>query len=315
MMGPNAQRHRRPTHRGSSELRRRMLLLGLLAVWASPSPGSAHADTAAGPHQAITLTFSTSTPGSPAGVKFSGTYRNPSDPSANPPALRRVVATFPSGSVIDTSATARCRASDQQLQMNGDAACPPASKLGSGTVTTAPLGSPPSTYRVTIFNADGEQIQVVEAPIGNGAAAVTRGTIHGSTIEYVIPTCLTGGQPPTGCPFDQTTLLGNTNEFPALTTGSGTSPRSYFRAPAQCPPTGSWQTTDTFSYADGATETVVTHQPCTAGATPSPARRPPRHHPRRPRPAQPNHHRAHRHRHRTCHDPDHDRDCDQDRAR
>jgi hypothetical protein len=276
--------------------------LSLATLAAMSWPPVATAAMGTGPHETLDLSFSTPTPGAPAGVHVSVEFRNPSDPQANPPALRRAVTIYPAGSRIDTSVPARCSASDQELQQNGDSACPAASRIGTGTVTTAPLGTPPSTYDVSIFNTDGGQIQLVKSPIGSGGAAVARATIRNATVDVMVPTCLTGGQPPSGCPTDQTTLLKLAQTLPSYT--SGASQRAYFTTPPDCPSSGSWQTTSILTYADGATDTVATNQPCAQTRPPAAGSSTPGS-PQTPRrnnnPRQQKHECNHRPRRHTCH--------------
>ena len=57
------------------------------------------------------------------------------------------------------------------------------------------------TFKTTRFNGPEQQIEVVES--GNAVGANGDGPrvyVHGTTLDAPVPTCLTGGQPPTGCP-------------------------------------------------------------------------------------------------------------------
>jgi hypothetical protein len=232
-------------------------LVGMAVLACGAAPGTAFAATAEGPHEKVTLTWSTTVPGTPAGISFSGTYRDPANPTGPPPALRRVTITGPAGAVIDTSVPPRCLASDAQLEMSGESACPAGSKVGSGTIVGGPIGLPPQPQSVVVFNGDNQQIQLVK--FGNGGSAVARGMISGSTEDTLVPTCLTGGQPPDGCPFDQTVLLSTTFAYPPLVVGG----RPYFATPSTCPPSRVWRNLLTFTYADGAAETLALDLPCT----------------------------------------------------
>src|SRR2546430_6064169 len=100
-----------------------LLLLGIAAESAG-APNSSR--------QSAKLTFDTERPGVASGVSVAIDYVNPNDPRAKPPAVRRVVLRFASGTRIDTSAPRLCTASDAELMLLGGSACPPGSKVGQG---------------------------------------------------------------------------------------------------------------------------------------------------------------------------------------
>src|SRR5687768_8474384 len=98
-------------------------LSGLWAAGAAAQPGT-------GPRETIDQRFTTTSPNSPTGLRYTASYHAPGDPKASPPALKRMVFYPPRGMRYDTSVPARCTASDAELQFMGPAACPPASQLG-----------------------------------------------------------------------------------------------------------------------------------------------------------------------------------------
>lgn len=118
-----------------------------------------------------------------------------------------------------------------------------------------------STYPTVLFNAANEQIELIES--AGGRVGVVRTYIHGTTLEGPVPTCLTGGDPPSGCPFDQIILLANHLQTNVMTVGTGAHRRNYGTTPARCPKSHRWQTRVTLYYADGSVDHVVTEQPCT----------------------------------------------------
>ncbi len=87
--------------------------------------------------QTGTIAFGTFGPASPTSLSESATYRNPDDPNAKPPAVRRIVVRYPAGFRIDTSVPGQCHASDQQLETGGGGACPSDSRVGSGDTDLA----------------------------------------------------------------------------------------------------------------------------------------------------------------------------------
>ena len=241
---------------------------GLAATW----PGAAAAIPGSGPHETVDITLTTRAPGASAGLTYTATYHAANDPQATPPPLRRILIVGPPGSGGDTTATAQCNASDAQLKAMGNAACPPASRVGSGVIHLLSSASPqPQTYDSTVFNADQQQVELVNfGPFGLGVA---RSTIHGNVIDGTVPTCITGGDPPSGCPSDQIRILSQTLTTVPVSSGSGAAQRDLLFTPPYCPAAGLWQTHVSFDYADGSVDTVVTEQPCVpaGGSTAGPA--------------------------------------------
>jgi hypothetical protein len=236
---------------------RRVAVLGAaLPVLLALAPAAARAIPGSGPRETADSVFTTTLPGAPSGSIYEVTYRNPSDPSRNPPAVRTVLVVSPPGTRIDTSVPARCTASDQELQLEGDAACPPKSRIGSGTVTTSVLGGPPSTSPISVFNTADGVIQLVK--FASFGVAVVRSKINGATVRTQIPTCLTGGQPPKGCPFDQAVVLASRLDFKKFHAHG----RSYLTTPPSCPISRRWRTRLTYTYGDGAVESVVSSSRC-----------------------------------------------------
>jgi hypothetical protein len=229
----------------------------LLLAW----PAAATAAPASGPRETVDITVTTTAPATSAGLTYAAAYHAAGDPGGDPQALRRIAVLAPAGTRVDTTVPDRCAASDQQLELMGDAACPPGSRVGSGQVTVKVLGGPPSTYPTSVFNADHAQLELVKS--GDRGIAVARSTIdENGNIDGEVPTCITGGTAPSGCPFDQSALISQKLTTEALAAGS----RAYLRTPPSCPASGSWETRVLLTYADGVTDAVTPQQPCAAAA-------------------------------------------------
>src|SRR4051794_16462721 len=209
----------------------RKAIAGALVV-AVLVPTAAPAAAGTGPRETVEIKNSTSAPGSPVGVTYTATFRNPSNPSGTPPSLRRLVLLAPSGAQVDTSVPARCTATDADLKRKGEAACPPASRIGHGTADVKPVGFPAIHYDTVVFNAENQQVELLKGRGPSAPAAVVRGYFRGRTFDSPIPTCLNGGSVPKDCPFDQVTLLRNTVVTPAYSRGG----RGYPAPPPPCPP-------------------------------------------------------------------------------
>jgi hypothetical protein len=220
----------------------------------------AYALPAEGPRETVDVEFTTAQPGAAAGATYRFAIRAP---DGQPPALRRIVLAPPAGARIDTSVPAPCAASDEDLRLRGDGACPAASLLGVGSAELVVVGLGRQTFTQSAFNADGQQFQTVKS--GDQVQAVVRGLLTEEGLDLRIPTCVTGGQPPGGCVSDQAFLLASELVLrPYVAAG-----RSYFTTPPSCPPSGRWRSEVALTYGDGVTERVFPEQPCEAGRAPA----------------------------------------------
>jgi len=238
-------------------MRRCCALLLLVALW----PAQADATPVSGKRQTVEMTFTTTASGAASGFLYRASFRNPENPSADPPPLRRLVIEAPAGAKLDTAVPGVCPASDQELKDKGDGACPPSSRIGSGTADIKPMLLPAISYTSAFFNDVNEQVELFTADPPS-PPVVVHGFIRGNILDSPIPTCLNGGFAPQDCPSDQVSLLGNTVDIPSYTKGDGAGRRSYFTTPRTCPASHRWRSPITFYYGDGAVETLVTEQPC-----------------------------------------------------
>jgi hypothetical protein len=222
------------------------------------------AEPATGPRETVDQGYTTTAPASPTGMTFSSSYHAAGDPSAPPPAMRRMVFYPPAGFRFDTSVPGKCTATDAQLELQGPAACPAASLIGDGT--TEGLFLVPFvhsitfdhfTHHVDILNNTGEQIMLVESE----GWTVVRGKVNpDNSVEFASTTCFPAS--PTGqCADDYIIQLGSNTSIPEYTTPSG----SYATTPPACPATGYWESTIRFWWVDGTTDSVAPRQPCSAG--------------------------------------------------
>ena len=232
--------------------------LGLPLVAAAPT-------TAAAPRQTATLTFTTTRPGAPTGLSMAIDWTNPSDPSAKPYAVDKIVFRYAPGVTIDYAAPEQCKASDAQLEAQGAAACPAASRVGSGEIVTdsGASGGPFPRFvdvHADNFNNQDELIGVGDAtnvPVIPGfTRTVTRSRIAGGSFTTDFPDVPTGS-PPDGYDALKSLRLSG----PAIVRGA----RAYLRTPSWCPRSRVWTNTLTFVYHDGVQQTVETDTPCRPG--------------------------------------------------
>jgi hypothetical protein len=224
------------------------LLLGILAGAAGAAGGS---------RQSASLTFGQTRPGTASGASVGIDYVNPSDPSAKPPAVRRVVLGFAPGTQIDTSAPQVCTAPDAELMLLGGAACPAGSKVGTGVVTVDTGVPGPGrfvTADVDFFN-NTHQLIYVNTIRGTGARTVIRASVTSNKVVTDAP--LLPGTPPDGGAIDTVAV-----HFPPLVRGG----HAYIRTPRVCPTSRQWPNQLTFTYADGVSQTVSSPSPCNPGS-------------------------------------------------
>jgi hypothetical protein len=238
-------------------LGRLLALSSLACVLAAPA---AVAEPASGPREDIDQNFTTTTPATPTGTDWSGSYHAAGDPNGNPPYMRKMVFHPPSGFRYDTSVPDKCTAGDAELSLRGPDACPPGSRLGGGT--TDGIFYVPFTngeldryhHSVYILNNTNEQIMLVESE----GFTVVRGHMQpDGSVEFAGPTCFPPS--PTGqCAKDYVLQTKSVTSMPVYTDSRG----SYATTPPECPASGHWESTVEFFWADGSQDSVVSNQPC-----------------------------------------------------
>jgi hypothetical protein len=228
-----------------------------VALGVAAAPPVAAALPASGERATVDVEFTTTAPGAPTGLTYRSQVHAPG--GGEPPVLRRLIVGTPPGAAVDTSVPGRCKATDDQLRTQGDDICPQDSFVGAGQAEVLVTGLGRQRFTVNGINDDGQQLNTVKQ--GEMVSAVIRGTFTAEGLDALIPTCVTGGQPPSGCPFDQVRLLSSELVVPPYVTPAG----SYFTTPPACPPSGRWRSQIVMTYADGVTERLFPEQPC-AGA-------------------------------------------------
>ena len=195
-------------------------------------------------------------------------WSDPGEPFGKPKAVKRFRFQFPAGARLDTRALPACKASDSKMLRLGPRACPPATKLGSGS--TQAIAGPGIAFQtvVTLFNARKQIIVLVQV---NGRILTEfRDTVERRTLT--VNTAIPAGISLTHLDI---TIPAHSRTIPAHSRkrGRGRGKRfSYFRTPSTCPAAGSWTTAVTFDYVDGSSQTLTSATPC-APSTRSAARR------------------------------------------
>jgi hypothetical protein len=199
--------------------------------------------------------------GKPTAERFAVDYRNPDDPQARPPAVRKVKTILPRGARYRTWVPGSCTASDAELTAVGGAACPPASAIGGGVVTVDTGVPGPARFVVAdveFFNnhtdPDGEFIYL-NTVRGSGARTVIRADLSRRTrVTNVEPL---PGTPPDGGAIDTADVT-----VDEVTRKVGDKRRAYITTPRRCAKRRHWTARVRFTYEDGVTQTQKTRRRC-----------------------------------------------------
>lgn len=205
-------------------------------------------------------------PGSPTGLRQTIAYANPDDREGKPFAVEQILFRLPEGARIDTSVPPACTAADAQFQLEGADACSPETRVGTGGLSIdfgAAAGPIPRVVEndVTFFSNRGQLILFSEStntpgpPVRNAARIEVE---ERSFVSRVPP--LPGAPPPE--PFAAVTDVLNVLDL--VVTGSGPARRGYITTPPDCPPSGHWTLSATFTYRDGVAQTEESATPCAA---------------------------------------------------
>src|SRR5919106_267625 len=207
------------------------LVVGLACVL--PAALAVGAAAQNGSRQSAALRFVEQRPGVPSAVTFDIDYVNPDDPSAKPPAVRKVVSDFAEGTHINTSVPEQCTATDAQLMLQGATACPAGSKVGGGFVRIDTGFAGDARFLnedVTLLNNEDEVIFLFTDRAG-GARVVNRAVVEGSRTTTTAPPL--PGTPPDGGAVDVVQL-----HLDEISRSVGGDELGYISTPRECPDSG-----------------------------------------------------------------------------
>jgi hypothetical protein len=157
-----------------------------------------------------------------------------------------------------------CEASDAELMLLGKLACPEGSRVGGGFGSVVTTEGPPNEFvaEVTLFNYGDGIIELLEFVEG-GVKVVDRARFEGESTMVLHPAVVPG--------FTE-------REFSFTYEGMPEGSVSPFIAtPLDCPPSGEWTSTLTYTVTTGDTYSVSSTTPCGPAATSQPGALPPSH--------------------------------------
>lgn len=211
----------------------------------------------------FSLGLSSRAPDAPSGMDVNVLFHTAGDPDKKSSPIRSVVIAAPAGTKIDSTAVPQCTASDEELRTMGSDACPPETKVGQGTYSAILGFGPPLDPFVGdnhVFNADRQLIEVITAKDSTISPGFDRLTVKDNTLTANPP--VTPGGPPDG----ETATRSIEFAIPVHNSAQGT----LIMTPSACPQSGYWESTGTFGFADGRTETIVSRTPCTSSSPGAP---------------------------------------------
>lgn len=201
------------------------------------------------------------TPGAPTSLQMHIRYKGAGGEDAKPSPIRRVSLRAPAGTRIAFATHPACEASDSELQLLGEAACPPDSRIGSGTITAVTgFGAPidPLGTEASLFNLRDGILELVKVPATGAVIVIERLLLEdGALVGH--PAIPPGG-PPDGA--------SGVRDIDWTVDAPG-----YLTTPDVCPD-GGWIAEGDFTFEDGVRVITTSATPCqgTPGSG-SPARR------------------------------------------
>ena len=195
------------------------------------------------------------------GITSSEEGAAPGTKPSNP--VRNTVLTFAAGTKITPKAAAQCKASAEEVQSTKGAACPAASKIGTGdaeAITGFGAGIDPVKENIVAYNRPGGLFLLLTPQGAIGQTAVLESKLSGLELTTPVPPfCLPGGSPP-DCANGEAVLTKFNLTTVKKKKGSGAKALYYIRTPPKC--RKSWTTKFTVTYKDGTSETDTSKTTC-----------------------------------------------------
>ena len=203
--------------------------------------------------QSFDVKLSSRAPGKPSGISLKLSLTDPGEPAGKPKRINSVSVQLPAGvRFLDRRGPSCDRA---QLVARGPAACPAASKMGTGTVRTLTgLAAPGDRINSTFQAYDGgDRILLFETGLYASAqlVAIFDLRVNGRTLSLDIP----------DLPLPDGTLASPVDVSLNL--------RDVVTTPQRCPAAGRWTIRGAFTYGDGSALKQTSNSRCggTANAT------------------------------------------------
>ena len=231
---------------------RKLIVFGLTIV-----VGAAGAAAALAASEATTFSVkhSSKAKGSSTGVTFKIAFGDPDAPNGLPSGLKNFKIKLHKGTKIDPAGAAQCKVSDEDLMSKGAAACPAATRIGTGDASARGATGDPVSVDAVIFNERvGRRNAFLFVFVLNEAyvtafdADVKGNTISSEGLTGAIP----GGLVVTE--FNGT--------IQKKSKGRGKRKHNLITTPASCPKSKKWTNTGTFVFQNNASDTGSSTSAC-----------------------------------------------------
>jgi hypothetical protein len=188
------------------------------------------------------------------GIAFAVEFGDPAVPTGVPSGLKSFKITMPKGAKFDAAGAAQCKTTPDDLMAKGAAACPAASRVGTGKAT-ATNGTAVVDVTGYIFNekVKGKNAFLFLFLINNGYAAafdapIKGGTLSASGLNGAIP----GG-------LIVTKFSGSIAKH---SKGRGKKKHNLITTPSSCPKSRKWTNKATWTFVDGSKDSSTSTSAC-----------------------------------------------------
>ncbi len=217
------------------------------------------AATALAASETTTFSFKQTSKGEDAstGIAFKTAFGDPAAPGGVPAGLKSFKIVMAKGTKIDPAGAVQCKATDAELMAEAAAACPAASKIGTGSATATSATGANVKVGAVIFNektAAGKNAFLFLFLLNDAYAAVFDAPVKGNTLSA---SGLTGALPG-GLVVTQ--FSGNIAKH---SKGKGKKRHDLITTPRTCKPGAKkWVNTATFTFVNGDKDTGTSSSPC-----------------------------------------------------
>jgi hypothetical protein len=140
--------------------------------------------------QSANITLTATKAGKSTGFKANLQSSDPGAPNGQPQGLKTLTITFPSKTKFNfkSNAIAQCKAGETEIKATGGAACPPKSRIGSGSATANAAPAIPSIPENATAYAGKNEIIFLLAPKGPaGSVLVLFGKVSSNKVTTELP--------------------------------------------------------------------------------------------------------------------------------
>jgi hypothetical protein len=188
------------------------------------------------------------------GIAFNVQFGDPDAANGVPSGLKDFKITMPKGAKIDPAGAAQCKTTEADLMSKGAAACPAASRIGTGKAS-ATNGSAVVDVAGFVFNAkaSGKNVWLFLFLINNGYAASFNAPVKGATLSAKnLSGAVPGG-------LIVTKFAGTIGKH---SKGRGKKKHDLITTPSTCPKNKKWTNKATWTFVDGSKDSSTSTSAC-----------------------------------------------------